>query len=455
MEKIIDVAWNVGPHAEELYAQGVRSVIRYYNHQNSSKLPTKCLTQKEKQQLFDAGLTVGIAFQQRGGKDGHIEDFTPQTGERDALRALDLATKMDQPNGTAIYFCIDHDFYVKSHLDAIEGYFTAVKATINGAYRIGVYGSGTQAKRLLSKNLVDLVWLPVAIGWNGSKEFLQSGQWTLHQYKDSVDSPVGGFKYDPNHLNPAFGDFGAFGPVQDRSLSTPVALYEVIAKSGLIIRGGPSKKYPNLGALPKGATVHGLRLMDGWMQVDVDGNGGADGFMSALYLKPLAGGVPITANKILTPYEVAQVELNRGDVYEYPDNNNPPHNPRILLYLGTTTLDKADKERDETHWCSAFVNYCVEQAGMKGTRSARAQSWHDPKWGQDVTASPQEGDIVIFKRFEKGKEVGGHVGFFVSELGDQIKVLGGNQSDRVRYSNYPKDGPKGIYTYQLLSIRRP
>ena len=91
--------------------------------------------------------------------------------------------------------------------------------------------------------------------------------------------------------------------------------------------------------------------------------------------------------------------------------------------------------------CSSFVNWCVEQAGLRGTRSAAARSWLD--WGTAVDL-PQEGDIVILRR---GNPPSGHVGFFVKSAGDIIYVLGGNQSDQVKVSGYKRG--------DLLGYRRP
>ncbi|MFZ5911461.1 MAG: TIGR02594 family protein [Chloroflexota bacterium] len=99
------------------------------------------------------------------------------------------------------------------------------------------------------------------------------------------------------------------------------------------------------------------------------------------------------------------------------------HNPRILEYLGATTnLGKSDVSRDETSWCSAFVNWCLKQAGYARTGNAAARSWLG--WGQAID-TPRRGCIVVFKRGEKF----GHVGFFLEETGTHIKVLGGNQEN--------------------------
>ncbi len=68
MHEIIDVAWNVGNYAERLAEAGVKTVIRYYNHRNSERLPSKALSLRERDQLFGAGLSIAVVFQQRGGQ---------------------------------------------------------------------------------------------------------------------------------------------------------------------------------------------------------------------------------------------------------------------------------------------------------------------------------------------------------------------------------------------------
>ncbi|WP_224984859.1 TIGR02594 family protein [Geomonas agri] len=63
---------------------------------------------------------------------------------------------------------------------------------------------------------------------------------------------------------------------------------------------------------------------------------------------------------------IARKEIGQKEVAGHRDN------PRILSYHATTTLKATD---DETPWCSSFVNWCLKQAGVKGTDSAAATSW--------------------------------------------------------------------------------
>lgn len=122
-------------------------------------------------------------------------------------------------------------------------------------------------------------------------------------------------------------------------------------------------------------------------------------------------------------------------VSEVPGSEN---NPRVLEYLrSTTNLNKAATSKDETPWCSAFVNWCLEQSGYERTKNALARSWLT--WGRAI-AVPRRGCIAVFQREKKF----GHVGFFLEETDTHIKVLGGNQQNletkifEVSEKYYPK-----------------
>lgn len=115
--------------------------------------------------------------------------------------------------------------------------------------------------------------------------------------------------------------------------------------------------------------------------------------------------------------------------------------PRILEYLATCNdLEEGEAERDSTPWCSAFVNWCLAQAGITGTDSGWARSWAE--WGEPVDP-PRLGAIAVWARGRTSPDepiVTGHVSFFVEDLGDSLLVLGGNQSDSVSLKAYPKQG---------------
>lgn len=135
-------------------------------------------------------------------------------------------------------------------------------------------------------------------------------------------------------------------------------------------------------------------------------------------------------------YKIATREMETGiDEIVGADR----HNPRIVEYHKTTTLEAMD---DETPWCSSFVNWCMKKAGETRTESAAARSWL--KWGKQLDA-PRLGCVVVFSR--PPKPTSGHVAFFAKKDRDRILVLGGNQSNQVNISSYPES--------KLLEYRWP
>jgi uncharacterized protein (TIGR02594 family) len=110
-------------------------------------------------------------------------------------------------------------------------------------------------------------------------------------------------------------------------------------------------------------------------------------------------------------------------------------NPEVLKYLKSVDHLTIDLQRnDETAWCSAFVNWCMEQVGVDRTERANARSWLS--WGQEVT-TPFPGAVVVLWR-DSPDSWKGHVGFFVRATTDHVYLLGGNQSDQVNITRYPK-----------------
>ena len=454
MHEIIDVPSNVADHAHRLAEAGVTTVIRYYNHANSVKLPSKCLSRAELDALSDAGLSVAVVFQQRGGAGGHIDDLDAEAGVSDAGRSLALAAELGQPQGSAIYFAVDADFYRRAELDRITPYFEQANRALAGNYRVGVYGSGTVGRHLKNLGLVEHVWLSGSLGWSGTRAALAAGDWTIFQQSLAKRSEIGGFSYDGNVVNPScdsFGQFGAEGARLTARGEGSAALYRVAARTSLNLRSGPGEGFAILASAPAGTIVVGRAREGSWIKVDLEGDGHADGYMFAGFLEAVSGGLPLPPPSgdrggRIEPIAVARAEMNLG----VGEIRGPQNNPRIVMYHRTTEGGPAG---DETAWCSSFVNYCVEQAGLRGTNSRWALSWHEQGWGRDVAGDPKEGDIAVFRRSGPSGS-GGHVGFFVGGDEHTIEVLGGNQGNRVNVSSYPKNGRVGDTKYKLMSIRR-
>jgi len=118
-----------------------------------------------------------------------------------------------------------------------------------------------------------------------------------------------------------------------------------------------------------------------------------------------------------------------GDL-DVAEVSGPANNSKIVGYHGTTD---GGESPDEVSWCSSFVNAMVTWAGVRGTNSKAARSWL--AWGE--SCEPQYGAVCVLWRVDpKGWK--GHVGFLVGEDSEHVYLLGGNQSNRVRVSRYPK-----------------
>lgn len=199
--------------------------------------------------------------------------------------------------------------------------------------------------------------------------------------------------------------------------------YRVTADS-LNVREGPSITEKVIGHLQK-ADVVGLISKSGdgyWFKIK---NSGCEGWASHKYLEQVASGGAAAATEEFPWMPIAVAEKG---VKEFPGSGD---NPRIVEYLKSTNLPAPYNANDETYWCSAFVNWCVERSGFEGTDSAWARGWLN--WGKKID-KPRRGCIVVFKRGTSS----GHVAFFISEAGEKVKVLGGNQSDCVCEDSYAK-----------------
>jgi uncharacterized protein (TIGR02594 family) len=120
-------------------------------------------------------------------------------------------------------------------------------------------------------------------------------------------------------------------------------------------------------------------------------------------------------------------------------------NPMILAML---KLDDEWPEHDEVPWCSGFANFVCMILRLPRSKSLRARSWlevgrpvalEDAKCGFDVVifnrGGPHDASVI---------DAPGHVAFFARLEGDNVYVLGGNQSNSVKVSPYPREDVLGV-----------
>lgn len=120
------------------------------------------------------------------------------------------------------------------------------------------------------------------------------------------------------------------------------------------------------------------------------------------------------------------------------------NNAKVVEYHKYASKNNRVEQPDSVPWCSSFICYVVEKAGMGSTNSMMARSWL--KWGISVRKDPMPGDIVVYWRGQKSGWKG-HVGIYLRTNRDgSIVTLGGNQSDEVNITAYNSS--------KLLDIRR-
>ena len=104
------------------------------------------------------------------------------------------------------------------------------------------------------------------------------------------------------------------------------------------------------------------------------------------------------------------------------------NNPRILEYFAATEKKGKGQWAETDSWCSAFVNWCMRQAGIPGTGSAMARSWLHWHSGEKLDQA-RIGAVAVFPRGSNPKQ--GHVAMVWSSDDDNLEVLGGNQDAHV------------------------
>lgn len=149
-----------------------------------------------------------------------------------------------------------------------------------------------------------------------------------------------------------------------------------------------------------------------------------------------------TEHQLLMPWMPIARNEERKNVSEKAGEGTDPNVMKYLRASDDRYETTAKRNYTEKHggekvkWCSAFVNWCMEQAGIPGTNNARALSWTD--WGQRIT-EPQVGAVVVLKTtsWRHVAFIDYRQGKFVM-LGGNQKPAGGGSSDSVSYRPYRK-----------------
>ena len=155
--------------------------------------------------ISNSGLYIVSLYE--WGSPTSIRYFTAEQGRTDAVRAIQAAGSIGQPDKTPIYFTVDYD---ASHSDITGGitqYLQAVKKVFEDPggerrYELGLYGSGAVLSYF--KNTYTYTWLAGAAAWRGSKNYKD---WSIRQYGNNttIGSGAGQVAIDKDESNGAAG----------------------------------------------------------------------------------------------------------------------------------------------------------------------------------------------------------------------------------------------------------
>lgn len=163
-------------------------------------------------------------------------------------------------------------------------------------------------------------------------------------------------------------------------------------------------------------------------------------------------------------YHVLSKELRKPPLQkmigQMEANRLRERNPEINKYFESVKTDPAYNKKGKsfdipstyeaggygniTAWCAAFVNWCLTRAGAPHLGYATAKSWLD--FGTPV-AHPIKGCVTVIKPSSSTGSTTGHVAFFVELQGNNVRLLGGNQGDKVSHMTV-KDAKSRVLGYR-------
>ncbi len=186
---------------------GIKRVIRYINPINIHA--EKTCSVAEAQAYAAAGIKLGLVVE--GWGDINHSALNSTAGQRDALVALNYAFNklglQKNDKNVIIWFAVDTDVTDRQIKNYVIPYFTAIKKEFDhydGAPSIGVYGSGAVCTAVVKAKVAEYGW-----GWNGTKAYRASGEWT---YEQQLPKTIAGLDTDPDILNPNAKVDGCFIP---------------------------------------------------------------------------------------------------------------------------------------------------------------------------------------------------------------------------------------------------
>lgn len=142
-----------------------------------------------------------------------------------------------------------------------------------------------------------------------------------------------------------------------------------------------------------------------------------------------------------------RVELGRAQGGLWKESDGPNQNAitinKTIVWARHNPLSLPGKG---IPWCSSFISWVLDQAGIQAPRTASSQYWRN--YGTEVGIRNWEdarmNDIIVF-RYNNGL---GHVGFYrgYNKTTNRVNILGGNQGDDLNI--------KSFSTGKVVAIKR-
>jgi hypothetical protein len=199
--------------------------------------------------------------------------------------------------------------------------------------------------------------------------------------------------------------------------------FVIVARGGLKLRGGPSKDFDVIRVVPEDTVVDVLSRENGWAMVDIEGDGKADGFMNAPFLRPVdaapamssAGAGPGDITGLVTP------EMVKPMFPGTPAGNISTNLPFVLAGLRARQLG------DRPMVLMALSTIRAETASFKPIDEGKS------KFNTSPGGSP-------FNLYDAGTSIGARLGN--TEKGDGPRFKGRGYVQLTGRFNYNRVGPQ-------------
>lgn len=452
-----------------LRANGVDTVVRYY----ASSARPKTITPEEARAISKEGFAI-LPVYQDSSRD--ISNFSATIGKANARAAMDFARRTGQPatGASTILFAVDADYDAGQIDGPILDHFAAIKASVDGAFRLGAYGSGAVLSKLLAEGLIEVPWISMSRGFLGTEQFFYSNKWAMRQIPPEQVHAASGIGYDRNVVRVPRHGLGAFqvddagqgmvawdaegdatlgggGSSASQPLPAPAAATRYVTTEGLRLREKPDgtiKRDLSIGDL---VTDLGASPVAGWRHVRA---GADEGHAFGKYLRSAAR---LEVEALL---QAAFAEWRRFDK-GHGDEKADPYCGYVRAMWAAIGEPWDGRSRypggGEVPWSAAFISWVVRRAGpayanfqfaashsvfSNNAIKARITNRLDkPFWGYRIDEKkPELGDIIHRNRganrfsysyAENHSQFVSHSDFVVEVTPDVVRVLGGNVGDTV------------------------